>query len=71
MGVHQDVYLKLDLIRIFAEKVIEDMELSAGGDEYKYTGTTGDIDTLKDCIAEFHLALDAREIARMKARGEL
>ena len=62
---------KLDLVRIFAEEVVEEMKLSDGGDAYAYTGSTNTIETLRECISEYHLVRDRMEYAKMRKRGEL
>jgi hypothetical protein len=45
----------VDRIIVYAEAVAWDMKLSPGGDSYAYTGTTSNVDALREAVKDYWL----------------
>lgn len=54
MIIDPDVHQKLDLIRIYAESILQNMRPTEAGDAYRYVGGMNDIEELRQLIAEHH-----------------
>lgn len=58
-----EVQAKLNLVRIYAEEVMDGMHPFDGGDEFNYNGSMGAVENLREAVKDYHWLHDLRAYA--------